>query len=522
VFPGTHALTTPDKPAVVMTGSGRTTTYRQLADGSARLARYLHGHGLRRGDTLALLCENVPEAFEIYWAAHRAGLYLTPINYHLTPDEIAYILTDSAATALITSAARGASAVAAVAGCDAVRLRLAFGGPVPGFACYADELRDVPATPPDDQPAGADLLYSSGTTGRPKGIKPELPDRQVDQPGNLNALVFGGLYRLRPRTVFLSPAPLYHSAPLKFCAAVHACGGTVVMMEHFDAPAALAAIERHAVTHAQFVPTMFVRMLKLPAEQRTRHDLSTLRAAVHGAAPCPPEVKRAMIDWWGPVLHEYYAATEGHGMTFISSVDWLRKPGSVGRSLRPDAIRICADDGTELPPGRAGIVYFARDRPFSYHNDGTATSAARHPDHPNWTTVGDLGYLDDEGFLFLTDRKTSMIISGGVNIHPREIEDCLALHPQVLDVGVAGTPDPDLGEVVTAFVLPADGACPGPELAAELIGYAGARLARFKVPRRVEFVTELPRTPTGKLLRRLLTTTAVADLGVTPGRNTGQ
>lgn len=346
------------------------------------------------------------------------------------------------------------------------------------------------------------MLYSSGTTGRPKGIKPALPDRQVgDAPGDTFTAVFGPLYGFDTDTVYLSPAPLYHAAPLRFGGVVHALGGTLVVMERFDAERALAAIERYRVTHSQWVPTMFVRMLKLDESVRTRYDLSSLKVAIHAAAPCPVDVKQAMIDWWGPVLYEYYASTEANGATFIDSEQWLRKPGSVGPAGM-GTVRVCGDDGAELPTGEIGTIYFEREElPFAYHNDPDKTTQAIHPGHPTWTTTGDIGYIDADGFLFLTDRKAFMIISGGVNIYPQEIEDALALHPKVLDVGVIGIPDEEMGESVQAVVQPGPGVETGPELAAELREYLRARIAHYKVPRSFDFADELPRTPTGKLVK---------------------
>ena len=307
-------------------------------------------------------------------------------------------------------------------------------------------------------------------------------------------------------TVYLSPGPIYHAAPLRFCGAVQALGGTVVMMKRFDAEQALRAIGEHRATHGQFVPTMFVRMLQLPPQVRDRYDVSSLRVAIHAAAPCPVEVKQKMIEWWGPVLLEYYAGTEGNGMTAIDSGTWLTKPGTVGRPIL-GTVRICADDGTELPAGQAGVVYFERDEvPFTYHNDPAKTQASQHPEHPTWTTLGDIGYLDADGFLFLTDRKAFTIISGGVNIYPQETENALALHPAVYDVAVIGVPDPEMGESVAAFVQPAAGARPGPELEQEIIAFVKSKIAGFKAPRTVRFVDDLPRSEAGKLMKTELKT----------------
>ncbi|UGQ13630.1 acyl-CoA synthetase [Yinghuangia sp. ASG 101] len=501
MFPGTYARTTPDKPAVVMAASGVGLTYRELDENSARLAHLLRDAGLRPGDGIALLADNNVRCFEVYWAALRSGLYITAVNHHLTADEVAYIVDDCGARVLVASAAVGDLAEAIVARTPNVRIRLAFDGPVAGHGDYLRAVEPFPTTAPEAQPNGADMLYSSGTTGRPKGIRRPLADRRVDEPGEQIVTVFARPCGFDTDTVYLSPAPFYHAAPLRFLAMVHRTGGTAVVMERFDAEAALAAIERHRVTHTQWVPTMFVRALKLPPEARTRYDLSSLRVAIHGAAPCPADVKRAMIDWWGPILLEYYSSTEANGTTLIDSAQWLAKPGSVGRPLL-GVVRVCGDDGIELPTGATGTIYFEREtQPFAYHGDPERTREAVHPDHPTWTTTGDVGYVDADGFLHLTDRKAFMIISGGVNIYPQEVENALALHPKVHDVAVIGVPDEDFGEQVKAVVQPAPGIAPSPELAREIIDFTRSRIAHYKAPRSVDFVDELPRTPTGKLVK---------------------
>jgi long-chain acyl-CoA synthetase len=497
MYPGTWAARTPDKPALVMAGSGRTLTYAELEERSARLARYLHDEaGLEVGDVVALLSDNRPEAYEAYWAALRSGLYITAVNHNLSAEEVSYIVRDCGAKALLVSPAKSQLMTQLAAHLDVeVPTVLTFDGD------YEEALSSVSAEPLAEQPHGDDLLYSSGTTGRPKGIKPPLPQIAVDEPGYLYPTVFGGLYGFDEDTVYLSPAPVYHAAPLRFGGVIHTLGGTLVMMEKFDAEGALRAIERHRVTHTQMVPTMFVRMLKLPDDVRASYDVSSLRVVVHAAAPCPVDVKRRMIEWLGPIVHEYYASTESNGATFIDSEAWLRKPGSVGTALM-GIIRICGDDGGLLGPGEVGTVYFEREqRTFSYHNDPDKTAATQHPEHDNWTTVGDLGYLDEEGYLFLTDRKAFMIISGGVNIYPQEIEDLFSLHPAVTDIAVIGVPDDEMGERVVAFVEVAPSATPGDELAAELTAYAREHIAHFKVPREFHFRDELPRTPTGKMVK---------------------
>jgi fatty-acyl-CoA synthase len=355
------------------------------------------------------------------------------------------------------------------------------------------------------------MLYSSGTTGKPKGVEAPLAGYQIHERYDGLTPLLKPLYNFDTDAVYLSPAPIYHAAPLKFSAAVHALGGTVVLMERFDAEDALAAIERYRVTHSQWVPTMFVRMLKLDEAVRRRYDLSSLQVAIHAAAPCPIEVKRAMIEWWGPIIYEYYAATEVIGITFIDSTQWLARPGSVGRAGL-GTLRICNEDGEVLPAGQIGTVYFERDAPtFAYHNDPAKTADARHPGHPGWGTTWDMGYLDDEGYLFLTGRKDFMIISGGVNIYPQEIENSLALHPGVLDVAVIGVPDDEMGESVLAVVQPAPGVAATDELAAELREFLRARIAHYKVPRRFDFTDDLPRTPTGKMVKGKLRARYLGD-----------
>jgi long-chain acyl-CoA synthetase len=504
VYPGAFATTTPDKPAAIVAETGESLTYRELEEGSARLARVLHEAGLRRGDTLAMLTGNDLTAFEIYWAAMRSGLYLTAVNHNLASDEVAYIVRDSGAKALVVAASKMAVAEAISATTPDVQLRLAYGGPVSGYDDYDAAVKAVSPDPLPDQPRGSDMLYSSGTTGRPKGIKVPLPDRQVSEPGDQYVALFVPYFGLSAESVYLSPAPIYHAAPLRFCATVQSIGGTVVMMQKFDPERALRTIAERGITHLQMVPTMFVRLLKLDEAVRTSYDVSSLKVAIHAAAPCPPDVKQSMIDWWGPILTEYYASTEGNGGTLVSSADWLRKPATVGKAF-VGIPHICDEEGTELAVGETGLVYFEREQaPFEYHNDPEKTAESRHPAHPSWTTVGDIGHLDDEGFLFLTDRKSFMIISGGVNIYPQEIENALTLHPKVFDVAVFGIPDDEMGQRVVAAIQLADGFAPHDDLREELTAFLAGKVARFKLPRTIHFVDELPRTPTGKLAKHTL------------------
>jgi long-chain acyl-CoA synthetase len=500
MYPAVHARENPDKVAYVMATSGETVTYRELDERSNQLAHLFRSLGLRRGDHVALMLENHVTFFEVCWAAQRAGLYYTAISSRLTAGETAYILGDCGARVFITSDAQRDVATAVVADTPGVELRLMIDGDAPDHQRYDDAVRSLPTTPIDDEAEGQDMLYSSGTTGRPKGVKAPLPEGPIGSPSGV--LVLGQmLYGFDADAVYLSPAPLYHAAPLRFTMAVHRIGGTVVVMEHFDPEQFLALIERHRVTHTQVVPTMFVRMLKLPEEVRTRYDLSSLRAAIHAAAPCPIPVKEQMIEWWGPIIHEYYAGTEGNGFCAINSEEWMAHRGSVGKPLLGE-VHIVGEDGRELPTGEAGTVYFGGGADFEYHNDPEKTQNARN--EAGWSTLGDVGRVDEDGYLYLTDRKAYMIISGGVNIYPQEAENVLTMHPAVLDVAVLGVPNEDFGEEVKAVVQPVDMAAAGPELERELIEFCKTQLAAFKCPRSVDFREELPRHPTGKLYKRLL------------------
>lgn len=499
MYPGAHAATTPDKPAIVM-GDGRVTTYGQLESRSGRLARALADLGLVEGDVIAMLSDNSPEAIELYWAALRSGLYITAVNYNLAADEAAYIIDDCDARVVFAAGSLASLAEKVVPLTGRVEHRFAFGGEIEGHGEYESLIDSASEVLPPGV-RGADMLYSSGTTGRPKGVKPPFLGIKVDEPGDPLTAMTGAYFGINAADVYLTSAPIYHAAPLRWAGVVIAHGGTVVMLEKFSAEGSLKAIQEHRVTVLQMVPTMFVRLLQLPEETRAAYDVSSLRLAIHAAAPCPPEVKQAMIDWWGPILVEYYGSTEGNGLTFISSPEWLQKRGSVGRSVL-GPVHICDDDGVELPPGEVGTVYFERDFvPFEYHKDPEKTKAAQHPDHATWSAVGDLGFVDEDGYLFLTDRKAFMIISGGVNIYPQEIENVLTPHPAVYDVAVIGVPDPEFGESVKAVVQLRDGFEPGEQLADELIGYVRERIAHYKAPRSVDFVDDLPRTPTGKLVK---------------------
>jgi acyl-CoA synthetase (AMP-forming)/AMP-acid ligase II len=504
MWPGLHARERPDKVAFVMAGSGDTTTYRELNDASNRVAQLFWDAGLRFGDHIAVLMENRPEYFEVCWAAQRSGLFYTCINWHFTADEVAYILDDCDAQVLVISDAYRDVAAALVDKMPRVAMRLMVGDQLAdGYEPYADARDRYPAEPLAEEIEGTPMLYSSGTTGRPKGIKYKIEKAPVGsmpaQMGLLTAVFgFGG------DSVYLSPAPLYHSAPLFYCMSTMRLGATVVCMEQFDPEDALRLIEQRRVTHSQWVPTMFVRMLKLPDAVRAKHDLSSHRCAIHAAAPCPVEVKRRMIEWWGPIIEEYYSATEGMGATYINSEQWLSHPGSVGRTLLAP-IHVVDEAGNDLPPGEAGTVYFepAVGRPsFEYHKDDAKT--AETFDERGWASVGDMGYLDEEGYLYLTDRRTFMIVSGGVNIYPQEAENILITHPKVFDVAVFGIPDAEMGEQVHAVVQPTRWEDAGPDLERELLEHCRSQLAHYKCPKAIDFDRELPRQPTGKLYKRLV------------------
>ncbi|RPA66220.1 acyl-CoA synthetase [Gordonia oryzae] len=506
MFPGVFAARTPDKPAVIRASTSEQLTYRELDENSTRLANHLQSLGLKPGDAIAVVSENDLHIFEVYWAALRSGMYVTAINHHLTAEETNYILSDSN-TQVVFAGASVAHALERAGELPALAApghRLVWGGELPDFDSYEKVLASASSQPRTDQPRGTDMLYSSGTTGRPKGIQTPLPQGQVDEIPDAYTAVFAPMYAFDENSVYLSPAPLYHAAPLRYCGITNSVGGTVVFMDRFDPEEALRLIDTYHVTHSQWVPTMFIRMLKLPEEARSRYDVSSMKVAIHAAAPCPAEVKRAMIEWWGPVVHEYYASTESAGATFIGPQEALDHPGSVGKPLL-GVVHICDEDGNDLPTGEVGLVYFEREEAvFEYHNDPEKTAQARHPAHDNWSTTGDVGFVDEDGYLYLTDRKAFMIISGGVNIYPQEAENVLVTHPAVFDAGVIGVPDPELGEIAKACVQLAPEFSPSDELATELLDFTREKIAGYKVPRSVDFVDELPRTPTGKLVKGIL------------------
>jgi long-chain acyl-CoA synthetase len=503
MYPGKYAKERASQPAFIMASSGEAVTYAEYEARCNRLAHLLRAQGLKRLDHYAIFMENNSRYLECCGAGERSGLYYTCINSYLTAEELAYLVNNSESRVLITSRARLAVAAEAAKRCPKVTLfLLADGDRDEGpFVAMDAATAKFPGAPIADEQLGTPMLYSSGTTGRPKGILRPLPENPPEKQLPLFDFL-EKLWRYREGMTYLSPAPLYHSAPQAAVNLAIRHGGTVIIMEKFDPEAYLALVEKYRVTHSQLVPTMFSRMLKLPEAVRRRHDLSSLEIAVHAAAPCPVQVKEEMIKWWGPIIHEYYGATEGLGFTACDSAEWLAHRGSVGKVLLGDLHVL---DGNMQPcaKGVPGTIWFKTATPFEYFNDPEKTASARSADG-SMSTVGDVGYVDDDRFLYLTDRATFMIISGGVNIYPQECENLLITHPKVADAAVFGVPNADLGEEVKAVVQAMPGAAPGPELERELIDFCARHLARFKCPRSVDFEAELPRLPTGKLYKRLL------------------
>ena len=492
------AATDPERTAVIEP-RGTAISYAALAALADRYARGLQSLGLRPGDTVAGMLPNSTEALALFFAAIETGLYVVPVNWHLTAAEVAYILADSEAGAFVAHERFGEVAAEAAAGagtgaCFAV-------GKVPGFTPVST-LGAGGEGRPDPRTAGAPMVYTSGTSGRPKGVRRPLTGADPDKPPMASTWFFG-IFSLAPcdGNVHLCCSPLYHTAVLNFATISLQLGHPVVLMDRFDAEELLALVQRHRVTHTHMVPTQFRRLLALPGKTRNRYDVSSMRAAIHSAAPCPPDVKRQMLDWWGPVITEYYAASEGGG-TVITGPQWLTRPGSVGLPWPGSEVHVLDDEGNDRPAGEPGLVYMRMGTAtFDYHKDAEKTRASRAR---GMFTVGDIGYLDADGYLFLCDRKSDMIISGGVNIYPAEIEAELSGHPAVDDVAVFGIPHDEWGEEIKAVVQPAPGAGPGPELTADLLAFLAGRLARFKLPSSIDYVPELPRDPNGKLYKRRL------------------
>ena len=495
------AAVAPDRPALVMAETGATLTYRELVERADRAANLFAALGVKAGETIAVFLENNIRYAELCWAAKNSGLYYVCISAQLNVDDLDYIVRNCDARLLVASWAlrdRAAEVAARLGG--GVRL-LMVDGAAPPFEPYEALLADQPAVPLPDRMRGASMLYSSGTTGRPKGVRMPLEPVSPSTPPRRQRFLTGPL-GFSAETVFVNPAPLYHAAPLRMMMAVHRLGGTAIGFTRFDAATVLAAIARHRATHGFFVPTMFVRLLRLPEPVRRAADVSSMRYAIHGAAPCPPAIKEAMIEWWGPVVYELYGGTEGMGQTSISPAEWMAHKGSVGRAPEGVALRILDPEGRELGPNQTGLVYFANGNRFTYHKDPDQTASAYSRD--GMATLGDIGHVDEDGYLYLTDRQAHMIIRGGVNIYPQESENVLIAHPQVADVAVIGVPDDEFGEEVKAVVVLESPPEDADALAVELLAWCRARLSPIKCPRSVDFVAELPRNSMGKLLKREL------------------
>ncbi|HBC16781.1 MAG TPA: acyl-CoA synthetase [Erythrobacter sp.] len=485
---------------MIMAGSGQTVTFAEMDAYANRFAQLLRARGLKRGDHFAVLMENNVHYLQVVWGSQRAGTMMVPISTRLTAPEICYILKDAGAKFLLTST-RYAEAIEGIRDeCADLPLLIVDGE---GEEDYEAALAAQPAEPIADQAPGQYMLYSSGTTGRPKGVKPAPPEDDDILATNplMGLAVMGAGMPADGSMVYLSPAPLYHAAPIGWCTTAQRLGGTVVVMEKFDPEHALETIEKYKVTDSQWVPTHFVRMLKLDPEVRTRYDLSSHQRALHAAAPCPVPIKREMIEWWGPIINEYYAGSEGVGMTLIKAEDWLTHPGSVGKAIH-GTLHVCDAEGEEVPAGQDGLLYFENDLIPTYHNDPEKTREAMHP--KGWMTLGDIGHVDEDGFLYLTDRKSHMIISGGVNIYPQEIENLLVTHDKVMDAAVIGAPCPDFGEKVVAVVQPIDMVEAGEALEAELRDFLAPSLSKIKMPKLFDFRAQLPREANGKLYKREL------------------
>lgn len=499
--PRDHAQTTPDKPAIIMANSGEVVTYRQLEERANQLAHLFRKLGLQAGDHISLMMENNRRFFEILWAAQRAGLIYTPISTHLIESEVDYILNNSGAKAFLFTARFLKTAAALRDQGNTVETFLLLGDVAQAdFDLLETMVAKMPTTPIADEEQGVVMFYSSGTTGLPKGVfNPPASKDIYDH--NRAVLSIGYNFKFGAHTRYLSPAPLYHAAPLVYNVVTMIFGGTSIIMERFDAENALRLIEEYRPNYSQWVPIMFIRMLKLPTAVREQYDVSSMKLALHAAAPCPIEIKERMIDWWGPVIFEYYGASEGHGLTAITSEEWLTHKGSVGQAFL-GTIHILDEEGNELPTGEIGEVYFSGGNQFSYHREEAKTKQAYN--QAGYNSVGDIGWIDEEGYLYLTDRKNFTIISGGVNIYPQEIENCIINHPQVADVAVFGIPHPEFGQEVKAVVQPLKWAEQSPMLANDILNYCHDHLAHIKVPRSLDFMQELPRKDNGKLYKRRL------------------
>ncbi|MEM5518091.1 acyl-CoA synthetase [Henriciella sp. AS95] len=494
-----HAQETPNRTAYKMMPSGETVTFADLEQHSNQCAHLLRECGLGRGDVIAILLENHARYFEIALAAERSGLYFTGISTHLSAKEAGYIVADSDAKVLFASQKTLPTALEIAAAQPGLIVFLVDGS-AEGARDYVAHRDEQPGTPIPDESMGGPMLYSSGTTGRPKGVKFDLPDTRIDEMDALTQLA-NSRFGFENGMIYICPAPMYHAAALRWSLSVMKLGGSVIVMEKYDPKYALELIEQEKITHSQWVPTHFIRMLKLTDEERLGHDLSSHKIALHAAAPCPVGIKEQMLDWWGPMIHEYYAGTEFNGMTIITPEEWLAHKGSVGQA-KFGTLHILSENGEELPPRKEGAIFFEGGNQFRYHKDDAKTADSYND--KGWSTLGDIGWVDEDGYLYLTDRKSFMIISGGVNIYPQEIEDVIVTHPKVADVAVIGAPDPDLGERLVAVVQPLDMSDAGDDLASDIQEHVLSQLGRIKLPRQIDFLEALPRLPTGKLFKRQL------------------
>ena len=502
MHPHIHAKNNPDKPAFIMANSGEVVTYKELDERSNKIANLFRSKKLNSGDHIAIFMENNVRFTEILWAAQRSGLYYTPISSRLTASEVEYIIRDCEAKLIITSNTLKHVVVELTNLINDIPDRYIIDGEIDGWNSLEESLISMPSSPINDEIMGQDMLYSSGTTGKPKGIKLPLKNIPIEQSEDLMQVVTG-LYGTNQDTVYLSPAPLYHAAPLRFTMGVNYLGGTNIIMENFDAESSLKFIEKYSVSMSQWVPTMFVKMFKLPDDIRNKYDLSSHKCAIHAAAPCPIKIKKMMIEWWGPIIHEFYAGSEGNGFIACNSEEWLAHEGTVGKPI-VGIPHICNDEGEELPIGEEGTIWFEGDSDFKYHKDEEKTKESRHTIHGNWSTLGDVGKLDEDGYLYLTDRKAFMIITGGVNVYPQETENLLITHPKVSDCAVIGVPNEEFGEEVKAVIEPIEWSERGENLEEELINFCKENLSSIKCPKSIDFEKELPRHPTGKLYKRLL------------------